>query len=267
MNTRLLKGIAVVFGAIGVSALGLFASDGLRGIDRDLVALTGSSSAVCPQGMVEFKHQGNTLCVDMYEAAPSDGCPHPDPRNVIETETNITNAECYAASVPEATPWRFVSLPQAQRLCADAGKRLPSSAEWYRVALGTESESCVVDHSTPAQTGTSECRSAAGVYDMVGNLWEWTDEQVNGNTFDGRTLPAEGYVGEVDVSGVAIQTQNEANELYGADYFWSKEEGVFGMIRGGFYGSGSDAGLYTVNASVSTSFASPGVGFRCVKDA
>ena len=38
------------------------------------------------------------------------------------------------------------------------------------------------------------------------------------------------------------------------------------MIRGGFYGSEDDAGLYTANTSVETSFASQGVGFRCVED-
>jgi hypothetical protein len=38
------------------------------------------------------------------------------------------------------------------------------------------------------------------------------------------------------------------------------------MIRGGFYSSGEDAGLYTINASIPTSFATQGIGFRCVQD-
>jgi formylglycine-generating enzyme required for sulfatase activity len=100
---------------------------------------------------------------------------------------------------------------------------------------------------------------------MVGNVWEWVDETVNGATYRERPLPPEGYVTEADAEGVAIATDAQTgSELYGNDYFWSKSEGVFGMIRGGFYGSDLDAGLYTVNASVPTNFATQGVGFRCV---
>lgn len=265
MSSKLLKGALVVFGAIGISVLGLFASDGLRGVGGNLGALTGSAG-VCPAGMTELKREGSTQCVDTYEASASESCPHKSPGSVIETEANLGTKNCYAASVSSAMPWRFVSLPQAQRLCAQAGKRLPRSSEWYKYALGTEAENCVIDTNTPAKTGSNDCRSSSGIHDMVGNLWEWTDEQVTDHTFMGRALPSEGYVDEVDANGIALATSEGANELYGADYFWSKEEGVFGMIRGGFYGSNGDAGLYAVNASVPTSLASPGVGFRCVED-
>ena len=79
-------------------------------------------------------------------------------------------------------------------------------------------------------------------------------------------LPEEGYVTSVDAQGLAITSATTPDDMYGRDYVWSKTEGVFGMIRGGFYGSNQDAGLYTVNASVQTNFATQGVGFRCVKD-
>ncbi len=101
---------------------------------------------------------------------------------------------------------------------------------------------------------------------MIGNVWEWVDETVQDGSFSDRKLPETGYVASVDASGVAITTAEQEQQLYGADYFWSKHEGTFGMIRGGFYGGESDAGLYAVNASVQTSFSSPGLGFRCVED-
>jgi formylglycine-generating enzyme required for sulfatase activity len=265
MRGKLLKGTLVVVGAITISALGLLASDGLRGVNNNLVALTGAGG-LCPDGMIATKREGNTLCVDRYEASTASACPHKDPKSIVETEANLSNANCFAESVPNATPWRFVSLPQAQRLCANAGKRLPKSSEWYQLALGTKPDACITDQGSPALTGTSDCISASGVYDMVGNMWEWVDEQVNGNTFDGRPLPGEGYVTAVDASGVAVTTADATDDLYGDDYFWSKTDGVFGMIRGGYYGSKSDAGLYAINVSIPTSFASPGIGFRCVKD-
>ncbi len=266
MKTNLFKGVGVVLGAIIISALGLFASDGLQGIDRDLVALSGGAG-MCSNGTVLMKGSFGPLCVDEYEASPSVKCPHENPGNIIETEENINSKDCYVITVSERIPWRFVSLPQAQRLCATTGKRLPSSDEWYDMALGTRSDECVVDENSPQQTGGNEsCVSSVGVYDVIGNVWEWTNENVIGNSFQGRELPVTGYVDSVDAGGVAITSSEDVGELYGEDYFWSKEDGVFGMIRGGFFGSQEDAGLYAVNASVQTSFASQGIGFRCVKD-
>ncbi len=269
MKGKLLKGLLTVGGAIMFSTLGIFASDTLRGIDHDfsqIAGIGGSAGGVCPQGMFPFKNGETLLCVDMYEASTGEKCPHRNPVNALETEKNANTAECYPASIANASPWSFISLPQAQRVCAAAGKRLPTSGEWYRIALGTQSEACVINKNAPGMTGTSECISGSGAYDTVGNVWEWVDAAVEGVRFENRDLPPEGYVSSVDASGVAITSAPDPQHLYGSDYFWSKSDGVFGVIRGGFYGSGDDAGLYTVNASVATSFVSQGVGFRCVED-
>ncbi len=267
MQSKLLKGILTVFGAIVFSTIGIFASDALQGIDRDLSNIAGvGGSDICPEGMFPIKNGETLLCVDIYEASAGEKCPKANPINIVETESNVNSPECYPASVPNAIPWSYISLPQAQRICAAAGKRLPTSGEWYRIALGTDARSCIVEGNAPAQTGSSGCVSGAGAFDAVGNVWEWVDATVNGLEFEGRTLPAEGYVSSVDASGIAITSTNNPQDLYGSDYFWSKTEGIFGIIRGGFYGSGDDAGLYTANASVATSFASQGIGFRCVED-
>jgi formylglycine-generating enzyme required for sulfatase activity len=265
MRTRFVKGGLIGLGALVLSTVGIFASDTLRGIDSRIENLANLRGSLCPAGMVSWTGAQGTLCVDMYEASPGDACPNKNPKNVLETEKNATTDGCYAASVEERNPWTFVTLTQAQRICAESGKRLPTSDEWYALALGTNDTECVVDAREPAPTSESACISGAGTYHMVGNVWEWVDETVNGSSYQDRPLPQEGYVTEADASGVAIATDPETgSELYGSDYFWSKSDGVFGMIRGGFYGSGSDAGLYTVNASVPTNFATQGVGFRCV---
>ncbi len=267
MKGRLLKATLTVLGAIVLSTIGIFAADSLQGVDHDLSNLAGTKGAgICQSGSVPMKSGSGVVCVDMYEASPSTKCPHSNPANTLESEQNANSAGCYAASVPSAIPWSFISLPQAQRMCAGAGKRLPKSSEWYAIALGSDPNNCVIRATAPQQTGTEACKSAIGAFDLVGNVWEWVDETVTGNTFEGRAVPEEGYVTSVDASGIAITSGSDPDQLYGNDYFWSKTEGVFGMIRGGFYGSNSDAGLYSVNASVPTSFASQGVGFRCVAD-
>lgn len=263
MKKRFIRGGTIGLVALGLSTLGIFASDTLQGIDSR--AGVGGSS-LCPQGMAHFSGSEGQLCVDIYEASVAAACPHTSPRNVFESEKNASTDGCYAASIDRRVPWTYVTLAQAQRLCAASGKRLPTSDEWYTLALGTTGEECQMEGSEPRESGESGCRSSAGVFDMVGNVWEWTNETVNGNMYRERALPSEGYVHEADASGIAITTDSSVgSELYGSDYFWSKREGVFGMIRGGFYGSGNDAGLYTVNASVPTNFATAGLGFRCVK--
>ncbi len=262
------KIILVIFGALLVTALGIDASDTISGSKSTLLSqvISYGGNAKCPDGMTQVENMASITCVDTYEASPSKDCPNQILNNILMTEENINSEGCKATSVANATPWNFVSLSQASRLCISAGKRLPTSDEWFRLVVGTVSQKCVIQANTFAKTGSQECVSSSGIHDMVGNVWEWVDENVVGNTFNGRTLPGEGYVTSVDADGIAITSGNTADELYGSDYFWSKEEGVFGMIRGGFYGSNKDAGLYTVNASVLTSFATQGVGFRCVED-
>ncbi len=265
MRGKIVKGFAVVLSATALSTLGIFAADSMRGIDSNLASINGGSG-VCPSGMVPIKNDASILCVDMYEATPSKECPHQDPKSMLDTEENLSSADCYAASVEEKDPWTFISLSAAQRMCARAGKRLPTSDEWYRAALGTEADLCVVKESGTLKTGGRECRSTAGTHDAIGNVWEWVDETISGNQFKSQTLPPEGYVDSADASGVAITSADSPSRQFGEDYFWSKDSGTFGMIRGGFYGSGDDAGLYTVNAAVDTTFVAQGVGFRCVED-
>jgi len=266
MNARIIRGGLIGLGALILSTIGIFAADTLQGVDGGIgnFARVGDA-ALCPHGMGVSRDGKGALCVDLYEVSPSDTCPNAHPLSVLHTEQNIADEDCFGASVEGGTPWTYITLAHAQRLCARAGKRLPTSAEWYALALGTEEKECVINDTESRNAHVSSCMSAVGAYDMIGNVWEWVNETVVGRTWQNRELPEEGYVAEADVSGIAITTQDAAQAAYTEDYFWSKEEGVFGMIRGGFYGSGSDAGLYTVNASVPTNFATQGVGFRCVQ--
>jgi formylglycine-generating enzyme required for sulfatase activity len=104
---------------------------------------------------------------------------------------------------------------------------------------------------------------------MVGNVWEWVDASVESGQYAHRVLPETGYVTSVDADGIALSSNTsttQEDELYGKDYFWQNKEGVRGMLRGGFYGSGNDGGIYAVNASVDLGFGSVGVGFRCVRE-
>ena len=101
---------------------------------------------------------------------------------------------------------------------------------------------------------------------MVGNVWEWVDGEVQNGSYNERQLPPSGYVSLVDSNGIVIETEPLGSLEYGKDYALTNQTGIFGVIRGGFYGSGEDAGLFAQNLSVPLDLKAVGVGFRCVRD-
>jgi formylglycine-generating enzyme required for sulfatase activity len=101
---------------------------------------------------------------------------------------------------------------------------------------------------------------------MIGNVWEWIDGEVNAGMYNNRLLPDGGYVSVADSAGIVLETTQTPHIEFGNDYALTSKEGVKGMIRGGFYGSGDDAGIFAQNLSVPLDFRSAGIGFRCVKD-
>ncbi|MDC1205621.1 formylglycine-generating enzyme family protein, partial [Candidatus Pacebacteria bacterium] len=109
------------------------------------------------------------------------------------------------------------------------------------------------------------CISAAGVFDAVGNVWEWTNDDVFDGSYNGRALPVEGYVRQVDRGGIATVSGTSSAELFGEDYIWSKETGVYAIMRGGFYASKDDAGVYAVHAATLPTMRGAAIGFRCVQ--
>jgi sulfatase-modifying factor enzyme 1 len=95
--------------------------------------------------------------------------------------------DIFAVSLPAETPSAFISWFQAQEACANAGKRLPTSAEWQVGANGTpdpQGDDGTTDCNVATETGVSvtgersACVSSRGARDMVGNLAEWVSDWV-----------------------------------------------------------------------------------------
>lgn len=260
--------ILVIVVSVTCTTLGIGASDMLSGTSGSLLGqLVGSTPAVCPSDMVPVASALTFTCVDVYEASAGPDCLNPSPTSNIETMANIESGTCQAVSVPGVAPWRFVTREQAATICAQAGRRLPTAAEWHRYSLGTPVSACNLTTNMlyPAGKG-GRCVSGAGVFDAVGNVWEWVSDDIIDGVYNGHVIPQSGYVTQVDSSGIATETNAiQPDAQFGADYIWSETNGAYGVLRGGFYGSQNDGGLYSVQGATKPTFSGAAIGFRCVQ--
>ncbi|MCU0679314.1 MAG: formylglycine-generating enzyme family protein [Planctomycetes bacterium] len=222
--------IIVVVAAVILTTAGIKASDNI---------FTGGETASsdagrCGEDMTLVRTAAGDFCLDKYEASPGSSCPLSDPANQSETRENLDLRDCQPVSRSGAVPWRHISQDQAAVACAKAGKRLPTNEEWYAAALGTpdkdggwDRDDCQVNDNWAEQPGPAgygrNCVSAAGAYDMVGNVWEWVAGTVTDGIFEGKQLPASGYVDSTDGASFPGATNlSEPNANYNEDYFWIK---------------------------------------------
>ena len=177
----------------------------------------------------------------------------------------------FALSCATVTPAAHITWFQAQASCRSAGKKLPNGEEWIAAARGTSDPTmpstglgglCVTMSSTGVQQtgGRTGCQSAWGAQDMIGNLEEWTSEWYAGlatssdSTSSGIWPTGYNNDGTINiVTSVGGVTGTLAN-LPGA------------ALRGGYYNSGTSAGVYELNLAQSPVSGSndPSDGFRCM---
>jgi len=117
-----------------------------------------ASDNICGKNAYPVPVGGKTVCVDAYE--------YPNQ--------------------PDATPKDMVSQEEAARICTNEGKHLCSIEEWQAACRGKDGfkfsygnsykqSKCNTNTKAAKRSGRkTQCRSWYGMYDMNGNLWEWT---------------------------------------------------------------------------------------------
>ncbi len=254
-------GVSSVLTTIGIEATRLY------GDSSSLVGrlIGGDTSSCLIEGMVLVP--GYDYCIDSYEVSPGENCLHKNPQNPAETTRNLFDGDCTGQSVGSVLPWRFITQAEAASVCAKRGGRLPTNNEWYQAALGTPDNGVCAKANIAQVVDTGarpDCRSIVSAYDMVGNVWEYTADEVVAGKLQGELLPEAGYIEVVSPAGIVVRTASSSVPVMGGDYLWRSDVGRAVVLRGGFYGSGTDGGLYSLHAGHDPSIVGDGIGFRCV---
>ena len=262
----------------GALTLSADPTSALHAATKQYVDTATGESGACPTGMAYIPGP-YPYCIDKYEAYLAGGTvTNCTCTNGSQAEVDACNSTAVAGSASGQTPLVTINWCAAKKACQLAGKHLLTNSEWFNAANykgskwnitaeeATEAMGCNTGSAAANLTGASAgCVTQEGVFDMIGNVWEWVDFVMTADPTNG---VGSGYVTGYDfATGIPTSVGASVN-AYGNDYHWAYNGGgvARAVRRGGAWDNGAYGGVFAFHAldgPAVPSSVSAGVGFRC----
>jgi formylglycine-generating enzyme required for sulfatase activity len=200
----------------------------------------------------------NAFYMDIYEVtnAAYNSCVDAGYCTLPKNISSDTRSDYYNTAVYNDFPVINVDWNQAKAYCEWRSANLPTEAQWEKAARGTEIRvypwgdniscsyanhyeaftECDSNADTTRVGSYEDGKSQYGIYDLAGNVWEWT---------------ADWYL------GTYYQNSSSSNPQ-------GPETGQYRVLRGGSWRNGSDDIRSTRRFSAATDNFGEVFGFRCV---
>lgn len=155
----------------------------------------GLSDASCPEGMAQVEGLDGPFCIHAFEVHVEAVQQGADVKEVLLADPSQVRLRSELGLMPTKTTWY-----RAEAVCKAHGYHLCTSQEWEDACDGVPGEGgaefptvdgtyttgdCSFtelpgeDRRPLVKTGSyRRCHTPTGIYDMAGNLWEWSDPGV-----------------------------------------------------------------------------------------